>query len=160
MRSVDLSTLDPRLLRLTYASRAADWLTRDDLRAIANSAQKRNKSMGLTGLLLYVGGDFLQVIEGPGAAVEKLYEMIEADPRNQWVTRLATEKVLRRAFADWSMGCFEIGLEQLEGDAFFILDADAPRVRPRFSGDFSVFLDQFYARNRARGAAPDFARAL
>ncbi len=157
---MDLSTLDPRLLRLTYASRAAEWLTRDDLRAIANSAQKRNRSMGLTGLLLYVDGDFLQVIEGPGAAVEKLYEMIEADPRNQWVTRLATERVLRRAFGDWSMGCFEIGMEQLEGDAFFILDTDAPRVRPRFSGDFTVFLEQFYARNRARGALADFARAM
>jgi hypothetical protein len=157
---VDLTDLDPRLLRLTYASRAAEWLTRTDLRAIAASAQKRNRAMGLTGLLLYVEGDFLQVIEGPGGAVEQLYEMIEADPRNIWVTRLATERVLRRAFADWSMGCFEVGLEQIDGDAFFLLDAQAPRVRPRFSGDFSIFLDQFYARNRARGVLPDFAQAM
>ena len=157
---MDLTSLDPRLLRLTYASRAADWLTRDDLRAIAESAQRHNRARGLTGLLLYVEGDFLQVIEGPGAAVERLFETIEADARNQWVTRLATERILRRAFADWSMGCFEIGLTEIADDAFFLLDAEAPRVRPRFSGDFSVFLDQFYARNRARGLTPDFARAM
>jgi hypothetical protein len=157
---LDLASFDPRLLRLTYASRAADWLTRHDLRAIAESAQRHNRARGLTGLLLYVEGDFLQVIEGPGAAVEQLYETIEADPRNTWVTRLATERILRRAFADWSMGCFEIGLTEIEGDAFFLLDAEAPRVRPRFSGDFTVFLDQFYARNRARGLTPDFARAI
>lgn len=157
---MDLNDLDPRLLRLTYASRAAEWLTRNDLRAIAASAQRRNRALGLTGLLLYVEGDFLQILEGPGAAVERLYEMIEGDPRNTWVTRLATERVLRRAFADWSMGCFEVGLRQIEGDAFFMLDVRAPHVRPRAAGDFSIFLDQFYTRNRARGLLPDFAPAL
>ncbi len=157
---MDLTSFDPRLLRLTYASRAVDWLTRDDLRAIAESAQRHNRARGLTGLLLYVEGDFLQVIEGPGAAVETLFETIAADARNQWVTRLSTERILRRAFADWSMGCFEIGLTEIEGDAFFLLDADAPRVRPRFSGDFTVFLEQFYTRNRVRGLESDFARAL
>lgn len=157
---MDLSDLDPRLLRLTYASRAVEWLSRDDLRAIADSAQKRNRAMGLTGLLLYVGGDFLQIIEGPAQAVEELFEMIANDPRNKWVTRLATERVLRRAFADWSMGCFELGLEQLEGDHFFVLEQDTPRIRPRFSGDFTVFLEQFYDRNRKLGRAPDFAKAV
>jgi hypothetical protein len=57
------------------------------------------------------------------------------------------------------MGCFEVGLEQIEGDSFFLLDTAAPRVRPRFSGDFSVFLTQFYARNRALGHIGDFAHA-
>jgi hypothetical protein len=157
---VDLSDLDPRLLRLTYASRAAEWLSRDDLREIAHQAKARNRRLGVSGLLLYVEGDFLQVLEGPAAAVEQLFEMIEADPRNKWVTRLSTERILRRAFEDWSMGCFEVGLEDIEGEAFFILDSGQPRVRPRFSGDFTVFLEQFYARNRARGQIDDFARAL
>jgi hypothetical protein len=157
---MELADLDPRLLRLTYASRASEWLTRDDLRTIAAVAQRNNREAGLTGLLLYVEGDFLQVIEGPPDAVESLFEAIERDERNQHVTRLSTERILRRAFADWSMGCFEVGLEQLEGDSFFVLDSDAPRVRPRFSGDFSVFLSQFYARNRARGATADFASAV
>lgn len=158
MGVLELSNLDPRLLRLTYASRAADWVTRDDLRSIAQIAQKRNKERHVTGLLLFVEGDFLQVLEGPPSAVEEIYETIEADPRNKWVTRLAAERVLRRAFEDWSMGCFEVGLEALSGeDSFFVLNAAAPHVRPRFSGDFSVFLDQFYARNRARGRIDDFA---
>jgi hypothetical protein len=157
---VDLSSLDPRLLRLTYASRAADWLSREDLRQIAQTAQERNRQLGLTGLLLYVEGDFIQVLEGPGSAVEKVYDMIEKDPRNRWVTRLSTERILRRAFEDWSMGCFEVGLDEMDGESFFILDSAEPRVRPRFSGDFSVFLEQFYARNRARMRSDDFARAL
>mgnify|MGYP006272522603 CR=1 FL=1 len=160
---MELSDLDPRLLRLTYASRAAEGLSRADLSRIAREAQRRNATLGVTGLLLYVDGDFLQVLEGPGAAVERLYEMIEKDPRNKWVTRLSTERVLRRAFEDWSMGCFEIGLEAIAGEgeeAFFVIDEQTPRIRPRFTGDFSVFLEQFYARNRARGTLPDFARAL
>lgn len=156
---MDLSSLDPRLLRLTYASRAAEWLSREDLRQIADTAQNRNRSLGLTGLLLYVEGDFIQVLEGPGAAVEKVYESIENDPRNKWVTRLSTERILRRAFEDWSMGCFEVGLHEVDGESFFILDSAEPRVRPRFSGDFSIFLEQFYARNRARMQLADFAKA-
>jgi hypothetical protein len=157
---LDLSSLDPRLLRLTYASRAAEWLSRDDLRQIAETAQARNRRLGLTGLLLYVEGDFLQVLEGPGTAVEQVYEQIEADTRNKWVTRLATERILRRAFEEWSMGCFEVGLDEVDGQSFFILDSDEPRIRPRVSGDFSVFLEQFYTRNRARMTVADFARAL
>jgi hypothetical protein len=157
---VDLSDLDPRLLRLTYASRAAEWLSREDLREIAHQAKTRNRQFGITGLLLYVEGDFLQVLEGPAAPVEQIFEMIESDPRNKWVTRLSTERILRRAFEEWTMGCFEVGLQDIEGEAFFILDSDRPRVRPRFSGDFTVFLEQFYARNRARGQIDDFARAL
>jgi hypothetical protein len=156
---VDLSDLDPRLLRLTYASRAVDGLTGADLRAIATEAQGRNRKLGVTGLLLYVDGDFLQVLEGPGAAVERIYELIETDPRNKWVTRLSTERILRRAFEGWSMGCFEVGLEQIDQDAFFLLDDEGPKVRPRFTGDFTVFLEQFYARNRARGTLPEFAQA-
>ena len=157
---VDFSDFDPRLLRLTYASRAVEGLTRADLHAIAAEAQRRNRKLGITGLLLYVDSDFLQVLEGPGAAVERLYEMIEKDPRNKWVTRLSTERILRRAFEDWSMGCFEVGLDEMDEELFFVIDGDAPKVRPRFNGDFTVFLEQFYERNRARGKLPDFARAV
>jgi hypothetical protein len=157
---VDLSTLDPRLLRLTYASRAVEWLAREDLRDIAASAQRRNRRLGLTGVLLYMNGEFLQVLEGPGPEVEQLFEMIENDPRNKWVTRLSTERVLRRAFGDWAMGCFELAPSALDRAAFIVSDADSDRLRPRFSGDFSVFLDQFYARNRTRGVTPDFAKAV
>lgn len=157
---MDLSTLDPRLLRLTYASRAVEWLSREDLRDIAASAQKRNRALGLTGVLLYVRGEFLQILEGHAEAVEQLFEMIENDPRNRWVTRLATERVLRRAFAEWSMGCFELDPDDIGEDFFITHDAGNRRLRPRFSGDFSVFLDQFYARNLPRGVAPEFARAV
>ena len=101
---MDLSDFDPRLLRLTYASRAAEWLSRQDLREIARAAQARNRKLGVTGLLLYVEGDFLQVLEGPAGAVERLYETIENDPRNKWVTRLSTERILRRAFEEWALG--------------------------------------------------------
>lgn len=158
--ALDLSDLDPRLLRLTYASRAADGLTREDLSDIARKAQLRNAGLGITGLLLYVDGDFLQILEGPGGPVEEMFERIERDPRNKWVTRLATERILRRAFGDWSMGCFAVGPETLDESHFFRLDSERARVRPRFTGDFTVFLDQFYARNRARGLLGDFASAI
>lgn len=157
---MDLADLDPRLVRITCAGRAVSSLTRDDLGDIAAHGQRHSRTQGLSGLLLYIEGDFLQVLEGPRSAVERLYEAIEADPRHQWVTRLATERILRRAFGDWSMGCCGAGLRAGEGDAFFVLDPAAPRVRPRFNGDFLVFLRQFCACEHTRGRDGGFARTL
>lgn len=156
---MDLLDLDPRLLRLTYASRAAWTLSPAELAELAREARRRNRALHVTGLLLHMEGDFLQVLEGPASTVEALFDSIERDARNVWVTRLATERVLRRAFEGWAMGCFELDLERAEQVFETSDDAAAPpRVRPRYAGDFSIFLEQFYARNRARGGADGFAR--
>ena len=52
------------LVRLMYASRAADSVNSDALHAILRQSQRNNPTLGITGLLCYSGGVFMQVLEG------------------------------------------------------------------------------------------------
>lgn len=70
---------------------------------ILATAQANNPSVGVTGALLYSGGYFCQVIEGPEDALEELFESIQMDPRHGDCTILHFEEIEERGFSDWSM---------------------------------------------------------
>jgi hypothetical protein len=67
------------------------------------SAQNNNPSKGVTGALLYSGGYFCQVIEGPEVELEELFELIQMDDRHSECTILHFEPIDERGFSDWSM---------------------------------------------------------
>ncbi|MGI4760368.1 MAG: BLUF domain-containing protein [Janthinobacterium lividum] len=62
-----------------------------------------NEKAGITGVLMYGGGRFVQVLEGCPAAVRCLYARIAADPRHGRLEKLADGLVPRREFAEWHM---------------------------------------------------------
>jgi hypothetical protein len=68
------------------------------------SAVKHNSKNGITGMLLYSGGNFLQVLEGEKAAVDETYARICLDPRHRNTMRLIEEPVSERHFSNWKMG--------------------------------------------------------
>ncbi len=70
---------------------------------ILATAQANNPSVGVTGALLYSGGYFCQVIEGPEDALEELFESIQMDARHGDCTILHFEEIEERGFSDWSM---------------------------------------------------------
>lgn len=91
------------LVRLLYASRAVDT----DPNAIENIlAQSRqyNPTCGITGILCYGGGIFLQAIEGGRMAVSDLYGHIQKDARHKDVVLLHYEEISERRFGGWTMG--------------------------------------------------------
>lgn len=88
---------------IAYISRPRDLVFDDDVVAILRRSQQRNRAYGLTGLLLYDGDSFLQVLEGEAGAVDALYAAIRADTRHQDVETVADGTVRRRAFSSWSM---------------------------------------------------------
>jgi Sensors of blue-light using FAD len=55
-------------------------------------------------LLVYLNGNFLQILEGEREVVLTLAKRIEVDPRHQGMLTLLQRPVERRAFGDWSMG--------------------------------------------------------
>ncbi len=71
-------------------------------------ARQRNVQLGLTGLLIYSGGHFLQVLEGEVHCLERLYTKIEADKRHRNVRRLALVSLQHRMFSKWSMGLLNL----------------------------------------------------
>ena len=81
---------------------------------ILRASQKNNARDGITGMLLYADGNFLQVLEGPPEAVERTFARIERDPRHTQVIVMSDEPTQRRDFADWSMGLRRLGPEEAE----------------------------------------------
>lgn len=95
---------DGKLYQLVYESRAAPSLSDEDLQDILDEARSHNASAGLTGLLLYADGRFLQVLEGPKTAVQEVYTSIQNDARHTDVTTLLTTSLEERSFPGWQMG--------------------------------------------------------
>ena len=99
------------LVRLLYASRAAHPMSEAELSAILKSSREHNPAEGLTGLLCYSDGVFIQVLEGGRDAVNARYKAIIDDPRHQDVILLSYEEIGERHFAGWSMG--QVNLHRL-----------------------------------------------
>ena len=96
------------LVRLLYASRAVDN-TQPAVQAILDSARRHNADSGVTGLLVYGGGVFMQAIEGGRQAVSDLYGTISRDARHKDVVLLHYEEIVERRFGSWTMGLVDVG---------------------------------------------------
>ena len=72
--------------------------------AILAASRVNNARVGVTGALMFNAGCFAQVLEGPQAAVEDVFERIQQDERHGDVSLLAFQPVEARAFEAWSMG--------------------------------------------------------
>ena len=92
------------LVRLMYASRAAESINHDELLAILRKSKSNNPGVGVTGVLCFSGGIFLQVLEGGRMQVSTLYNRIVTDSRHRDVVLLSYEEICERSFAGWSMG--------------------------------------------------------
>jgi len=74
-----------------------------EIKSILASAHKNNPALNVTGALLYSGGYFCQVIEGPEEVLEELFENIQLDSRHGQVTVLHFEPIEKRSFGKWAM---------------------------------------------------------
>ena len=99
------------LVRLMYASRATAATVDGDLAAILKASREHNPVEGITGLLCFTDGVFVQVLEGGRNAVNARYKRIVEDPRHRDVILLAYEEIAERAFAGWTMG--QVNLHRL-----------------------------------------------
>ena len=125
------------LVRLLYASRAIDT-SPDAIDAILSQSRQYNPSSGITGILCYGGGIFLQAIEGGRTAISELYGHIQRDTRHKNVELLQYEEISERRFAGWTMGAVNIS----KINASILLKyAEKPELNPySVSGKVSLAL--------------------
>jgi hypothetical protein len=95
------------LVRLLYASRAIDPGP-ETIDAILSQSRQFNPSGGITGILCYGGGIFLQAIEGGREPVSELYAHIQKDARHKDVVLLDYEEILERRYSGWTMGQVDV----------------------------------------------------
>lgn len=93
-----------------YVSNANEHLTGDqDIQKIVAAAREYNPKNQITGVLMFRGGIFLQLIEGAQDKVEALFKKINEDPRHSNVILLFERETDERMFPDWSMGYKKLG---------------------------------------------------
>ncbi len=93
-----------QLTFIAYASRATEPFDHARLVELLTESRANNERDGITGMLVYADPDFIQILEGPDAAVRELLERIGGDPRHTDVRILLDERVSERKYSTWSMG--------------------------------------------------------
>ena len=114
------------LVRLLYASRAVDTSV-EAIDAILSQSRQSNPTCGITGILCYGGGIFLQAIEGGHMAVSDLYGHIQKDVRHKDVVLLHYEEISERRFGGWTMG--QVNMSRINA-TILLKYAERPELDP------------------------------
>jgi hypothetical protein len=96
--------MNDALITVVYVSAATQPMSTPELEALLVHARQHNRQYGLTGVLLYYDGSFIQCLEGPESALLPVYWRICADTRHHGVTELLREPIAQRSFSNWTMG--------------------------------------------------------
>jgi len=114
------------MIQLAYVSSSCGLLSAKDITNILAGSRKKNRDLGITGVLLYKDGNVLQILEGEEEQVLQLFRIIQKDPRHSGILKLYQKPVTGRDFQEWTMGFQDLGAEdarRLEGFSE-VLDRD------------------------------------
>ena len=133
--------------QLLYVSNTVDELGLGDLDHVLTASRRNNSMMGITGLLLFIDGGFLQMLEGEERAVRELYTRITSDPRHRNTRLMLDREVPCRAFPEWSMGFERPCMDDPETAGMFGVAREAihGRLSPGTGRIVAMMLQTFYA---------------
>lgn len=94
------------LTRLIYASLAI-CPSDADLPEILDWSRRVNPDLGVTGVLLYLDGVYMQYLEGDEPVVAALFGSIRKDTKHRGVTQFDQRAVSKRAFPSWSLATLD-----------------------------------------------------
>src|SRR4051812_26378365 len=92
------------LIHLVFVSSATPPFSQADLLALLEISCCNNEAVGITGMLLYRDGNFMQVLEGEESAVTATHDRISRDRRHDGLITMLKGPIAKRNFGDWSMG--------------------------------------------------------
>lgn len=137
------------LSRLVYRSRSALKGTPEECLAqvsgILRASRANNAAAGLSGVLLFDGISFLQVVEGPIASIERLYEAIACDRRHEEIDLVDLIGIEAREYQHWSMAFLDGTDGSRTGLQRFLAwqaDANAARLGSAVSDALRALLSQ------------------
>jgi hypothetical protein len=93
--------------QIIYISDARFGINRHDIEDILSSSRLNNGANGVSGMLLYSAGVFVQALEGEPETVGDLYARIADDPRHANIDLVEDIMVDERGFDAWAMGFVE-----------------------------------------------------
>ena len=124
------------LVELIYTSLSRALNENDDVGDILASSERNNAAKSVTGLLLFDGNRYIQILEGERMDVETLFAEISEDPRHHDLELLHKGDIEGRSFQTWRMAYESLPrglLEELaENMGVCSLELDEP---PRNAGE-------------------------
>jgi len=101
------------LFQIVYTSTASRLFGRGELVQLLRESVDRNQRAGITGLLLYKDGCFMQALEGDESRVIPLFSKIARDRRHHHVIPLVHEPIEERYFPDSAMAFRDLNSPEL-----------------------------------------------
>ncbi|WET94885.1 BLUF domain-containing protein, partial [Klebsiella quasipneumoniae] len=96
------------LTTLIYRSQVDPDRPLTDLDALIHRACGKNTPLGITGILLFNGLQFFQVLEGSEESLESLFHEIQSDPRHRDVVELMRDYSAYRRFRGTGMRMLDL----------------------------------------------------
>ncbi|RZK31621.1 MAG: BLUF domain-containing protein [Hymenobacter sp.] len=133
---------------IIYFSTSSWSFTSEDIQEILQQSRSWNAQVGITGVLLYMHGHIIQVLEGEKQAVVALFKRIEMDPRHKNVACVLNQSIAKRLFAQWRMG-YETLTTQQFGQIRTMIDVDQRLEIPAEENEPAILktLKAFYKIN-------------
>lgn len=127
------------MYHLVYFSTATQYFSEEELTNLLRISKYNNEKSGITGILLFIEGCFLQILEGEQSAVRLLYHKVKQDARHNDILKIAEAKTQERVFKKWSMGFKnipfveykkQVGFEDISNNDFIekVIKTNHPRI--------------------------------
>ena len=115
---------------LTYTSWARAGIRHDEVDAILSSSRINNPLDGITGVLIFNGTAFMQILEGSEAAIDGLTGRLASDPRHSNMSIRDSRLIEERSFPDWSMAYLRLESGDFRGkdEVVRALSRDLPQA--------------------------------
>jgi hypothetical protein len=132
--------------QLLYVSNTIEDIRPGDLDDILTASRRNNDLLGITGLLVFIDGGFLQMLEGEERSVRELYSRIATDRRHANPRLMLDREVPVRAFPAWSMGFERPCMDDPETAGMFGVARSAihDRLAPGTGRIVAMMLQTFY----------------
>lgn len=107
---------------ILYLSKPTIHFSDTDLEDLLVHARDSNQKRNVSGMLLYVNGLFVQVLEGDDDDVDGLYNKICKDSRHNKIAKIYDNQIEEKLFDVWSMAFNKSSVEELSEAGYFTLD--------------------------------------
>jgi hypothetical protein len=92
------------LIRIVYLCSTTSGVNELEILRLLKQARIANRKQDVSGMLLYIGGCFLQTLEGDAAMVDAVSGTIFRDKPRLQLTQIIREPIAEREFGEWTMG--------------------------------------------------------
>ena len=128
--------------RIIYFSSATHLLTDNELQLLLEKSRLKNSQNDITGVLIHIDGDVIQVLEGEKEKIQNLYELIKLDPRHSTIIKVFDNEVPSRMFENWSMGFSQESIENVRKNNNFS-SLSMSELKENKGNIVTVFLETF-----------------